>query len=123
MANFEKPLQDLATDARAYVDLQVDDLKLKVTKGLSLSLAQVLSMLLVVISLSGVLLALGAGCVLLLGKWIGSYVAAAFIMAGVFALLTLTLFLNRKKMFVNGFVKLFAGIFFEPEAPEEEEMV
>lgn len=120
MANFEKPLQDLATDARAYVDLQVDDLKLKVTKGLSLSLAQVLSMLLVVISLSGVLLALGAGCVLLLGKWIGSYAGAAFIMAGVFALVTLTLFLNRKKMFVNGFVKLFAGILFEPEAPEEE---
>jgi hypothetical protein len=120
MANFEKPLQDLATDARAYVDLQVDDLKLKVTKGLSLSLAQVLSMLLVVISLSGVLLALGAGCVLLLGKWIGSYAGAAFIMAGVFALATLTLFLNRKKMFVNGFVKLFAGILFEPEAPEEE---
>lgn len=120
MANFEKPLQDLATDAKAYVDLQVDDLKLKVTKGLSLSLAQVLSMLLVVISLSGVLLALGAGCVLLLGKWIGSYAGAAFIMAGVFALATLTLFLNRKKMFVNGFVKLFAGILFEPEAPEEE---
>ena len=120
MANFEKPLQDLATDAKAYVDLQVDDLKLKVTKGLSLSLAQVLSMLLVVISLSGVLLALGAGCVLLLGKWIGSYAGAAFIMAGVFALATLTLFLNRKKMFVNGFVKLFAGILFEQEDPEEE---
>lgn len=118
MARFEKPLQDLATDARAYVDLQVDDLKLKVTKGLSVSLGLVLALLLVVISLSAVLLALGAGFVLLLGQWIGSYVAAAFIMAGVFALITLALFLLRNKMFVNGFVKLFAGIFFD----DEEEM-
>ena len=47
MAGFDKPLQDLASDARAYVDLQVDDLKLKVTKGLSLSLGHLLSLLLV----------------------------------------------------------------------------
>lgn len=115
MTDLNKTLQDLASDTKAYVDLQVDDLKLKVTKGLSLSLGQVLSMLLVVISLSVVLLALAAGCVLLLGRWTGSYIAGAFIMAGVFAVLTAVLFLLRKKLFVNGFVKLFAGILFEEE--------
>lgn len=118
MAQFSKPLQDLASDAKAYVDLQVDDLKLKVTKGLSLSLSRVLAMLLIVFTFSVVLLALAAGCVLLLGQWTGSYVAGAFIMAGVFALLTLLLFALRKKLFVNGFVQLFAGILFE----EEEEI-
>ena len=118
MAGLEKPLQDLVADTKAYVDLQVDNLKLKLTKGLSLSLGQVLALLLVVISLSAVLLALGAGCVLLIGSWVGSYAAAAFIMAGVFALITLLIFLLRKKLFVNGFVKLFAGILFEEEEEE-----
>lgn len=115
MAAFEKPLQDLVTDAKAYADLQVDDLKLKITKGLSLSLGQLLAMLLVVLSLFLVLLALSAGFVLLLGQWTGSYELGAFLMAAVFALVTLVLFLLRKKLFVDGFVKLFAGIFFEEE--------
>lgn len=113
MARFDKPLQDLVTDSKAYVDLQIDDLKLRVVKGLSLSLGQLLALLLVLIALSVVLLAVGAGCVLLLGTWIGSYAGAAFIMAGIFALLTLLLFRLRAKLFVNGFVKLFASILFE----------
>ena len=119
MAGFEKPLQDLAADAKAYVDLQVDDVKLKVTKGLSLSLGQLLALLLVVISLSVVLLALGAGCVLLLGGWMGSFAGAAFAVAGVFALLTLVLFLRRGKLFVNSFVRLFTDVLFEEEEESE----
>ena len=121
MAGFDKPLQDLASDARAYVDLQVDDLKLKVTKGLSLSLGQLLALLLVVISLSVVLLALGAGCVLLLGGWMGSYAGAAFVVAGIFAVLTLALFLLRGKLFVNAFVRLFTDVFFEETEEEAAE--
>lgn len=113
MAHTDKPLQDLVNDAKSYVDLQVDDLKLRIVKGLSLSLGQMLSMLLILISLSVVLLAVGAGCVLLVGGWIGSYTGAAFIVAGIFALLTFALFRLRSKLFVNGFVKLFAGILFE----------
>ena len=118
MAGFDKPLKDLASDAREYVDLQVDDLKLKITRGLSLSLGQVLAMLLVVVSLSVVLLALGAGCVLVLGAWLGNYALAAFIVAGFFALLTLILLLLKGKLFVNGFVRLFTGIFFEDQEEE-----
>lgn len=118
MADFDKPFQALADDAKAYVDLQVDDLKLKVTKGLSLSLNQVLALILVSLTLFIALLALAAGCILLLGLWTGSYVLGAFIMAGVFAILTVVLFLCRNRLFVNIFVKLFAGIFFE----EKEEL-
>ena len=115
MAGFDKPLQDLASDARDYVDLQVDKLKLQVTKGLSLSLGQVLALVLAVVSLSIVFLALGAGCVILIGGWLGNYALAAFIVAAFFALLTLILFLLKDKLFVNGFVKLFTSIFFEEE--------
>lgn len=115
MSGFDRPLRDLATNAKEYIDLQVDDLKLQITKGLSLSLGQVLALVLAVVSLSIVLLALGAGCVILLGNWLGNFALAAFIVAGFFALFTLILFLLRNKLFVNGFVKLFTKIFFEEE--------
>ena len=113
MAGLDRPLQDLVNDAKSYVNLQADDLKLRITKGLSLSLGQVIALVLALVSLSIVLLAIGAGCVILLGNWLGNYAIAAFIVAGVFALLTLTLFLLKNKLFVNGFVRLFAKIFFE----------
>lgn len=115
MSGFDRPLQDLASNAREYVDLQVDDLKLRITKGLSLSLGQVLALVLALVSLSILLLALGAGCVILLGNWLGNFAVAAFIVAGFFAVVTLILFLLKNKLFVNGFVRLFTKIFFEEE--------
>ncbi len=115
MSGFDRPLQDLASNAREYVDLQVDDLKLRVTKGLSLSLGQVLALVLALVSLSILLLALGAGCVILLGNWLGNFAVAAFIVAGFFAVVTLILFLLKNKLFVNGFVRLFTKVFFEEE--------
>ena len=121
MTGFDRPLQDLVNDTKAYADLQVSDLKLKITQGLSVSLGQILAMVLVVVSLSVVLLMLGAGCVLLLGDWLGNFALAAFVVAGFFALLTLILFLLRGKLFVNGFVRLFVGIFFEDKQVEAEE--
>ena len=113
MAGIDRPLQDLVNDAKTYVGLQADDLKLQITKGLSLSLGQVIALVLAVVSLSIVLLAIGAGCVILLGNWLGNYAIASFIVAGVFAVLTVILFLLKNKLFVNGFVRLFAKIFFE----------
>ena len=118
MAGYDRPLQDLVNDAKTYVDLQADNLKLQITKGLSLSLGQVIALVLAVVSLSIVLLAIGAGCVILLGNWLDNYAIAAFIVAGVFALLTLILFLLKDKLFVNGFVRLFAKIFFEEKGEE-----
>ena len=118
MAGLDRPLQDLVNDAKSYVDLQADDLKLRITKGLSLSLGQVIALVLALVSLSIVLLAIGAGCVILLGNWLGNYAIASFIVAGVFAVFTLILFLFKDKLFVNGFVRLFAKIFFEEKGEE-----
>ena len=118
MAGLDRPLQDLVNDAKSYVDLQANDLKLRITKGLSLSLGQVIALVLALVSLSIVLLAIGAGCVILLGNWLGNYAIASFLVAGVFAVFTLILFLLKDKLFVNGFVRLFAKIFFEEKEEE-----
>lgn len=114
-----KPVEDLGRDTREYVDIKVDEVKLKVTKGLSISLNHLLSMILLLFTLSIVLLAIAFGCILLLGQWLDSYAGGAFIMAGIFLIVTLVVFLLRKKLFVNGFVKMFAGIFFDNDKEEE----
>ena len=113
--DYLKPVENLAGDTREYVDLKVDEVKLKVVKGLSVSLNQLLAMILVLFTLSIVLLAVAFGCILLLGQWLDSYAAGAFIMAGIFLVLTVVVFLLRGRLFVNSFIKLFAGIFFEKE--------
>ncbi len=119
MDPYLKPVEHLAGDAKAYVDLKTDELKLTTTKGLSVALNHLLSMILILFTLSIVLLALAFGCILLLGQWLDSYAAGAFIVSGVFLLVTLVLFLLRKKLFVNGFVKMFTGLFFENDAKDE----
>lgn len=113
MEEYTKPLADLARDAREHVDLQIQDAKLLLAKGMSITLGQFLSLLAVLLILAGALLALGAGCTLLLGLWLGSYWIAAFIMAGVYILLALLVYLFSGKVLVNSFVKMFTGVLFD----------
>lgn len=118
---FSRPAERLAEDAAAYIDLKVDELKLRTAKGLSVTLNRLIISILFLTLGSIVLMALAFGGVLLLGDLIGSYAAGAFIVAGFFLLLLLMLLLYfvRNKLFLNGFVKLFVGLFFENDGPEE----
>lgn len=120
MSEFTRPVENLAESAREYLDLQVDDLKLRTAKGLSISLNHLLSMILVLFCGSVVLLALAFGCILLLGQLIGSYALGAFIVAALFAVLTWILFRLRGKLFLNGFVRMFIGLFFEDGEEDDE---
>lgn len=121
MGEFTKPMENLGKDAKEYVDLRVDDLKLRTVKGLSLSLNQLLSMILVLFCGSIVLLALAFGIILLLGQAIGSYAGGALIIAAIFAVVTFVLWKMKDKLFLNTFVKLFVNLFFEKEEEEDED--
>lgn len=102
-----------------YVDRKVDELKLRTVKGLSLTLSKVLVATMMISLGTIVLMASAFGGVLLLGDLIGSYAAGAFIIAGVFLIALIVLFLVRKKLFVGGFIKLFLALFFDGENSEE----
>lgn len=117
---FSRPAERLAEDAAAYIDLKVDELKLRTAKGLSVTLNRLIISILFLTLGSIVLMALAFGGVLLLGDIIGSYAAGAFIVAGFFLLLMVLLYFVRNKLFLNGFVKLFVGLFFENDGPEKE---
>lgn len=120
MSEFSRPVEKLSQSAREYVDLRVDDLKLRTAKGLSISLNHLLSMILVLFCAMIVLLSLAFGCILLLGQLIGSYALGAFIVAALFAVLTWVLFRMRGKLFLDGFIKMFVGLFFEEEEDSDE---
>lgn len=119
-SRFTKPAEDLASGTADYVNLKIDELKLRTVKGLSVALNKLL-LSIMFLTLGGiVLMALAFGVVLLIGKLIGDYAAGAFIVAAFFLLVMFILFLLRKKLFMDGFVKMFVGLFFEGEEGGEK---
>ena len=115
MSEFTRPAEDLGQKASEYIDLRVDELKLRTAKGLSLTLSKLLYMLLVLFVVSIILIAIAFGGVMWIGELIGSYAGGAAIVAGFFLLVLGGLFLLRKRLFRNTFVPLFVNLFFEED--------
>ncbi len=107
--------ETLENDIRRYVELKIDDLKLKAVDGLSVGVSRILSLMVVLMLGAIVLAAFAFGTVLLLGDLIGSWAAAAFIIGGIFLVALVAVLLIWKNLFVNIFVKLFIDIFYEKE--------
>lgn len=104
----------LAQETKNFVNLAVDEAKLKVTKGLSTALAQVLAWLFIICILA-IVLGLLAFALL---QWLNILVGAPWgtlIVAGVFILTLVILLLCRKKLFRNMFVKLFIDVFYDKD--------
>ena len=112
MSEFTQPLEDLSGSVRDYVDLKVEEVKLRTAKGLSLAVSKILATMALIGVASVVLLSFAFGLVLLLGEKMGSYAVAALIAAAVLLLLFVVLFLLRKRLFEGRFVRLFAQLFF-----------
>ena len=101
------------SDIRKYLDLRLNELKLRTIDGLSVGVSRVLSLMVVIMLGAIVLAAFAFGTVLLLGDVIGSWAGAAFIIGGFFLILLALMLLLWKRLFVNIFVKLFICIFYE----------
>ena len=109
----EKSQGGMDSYIRNYLDLRLNELRLKAIDGLSVGVSRVLSMMLVVMLGAIALAAFAFGITLLLGNLIGSLAGAAFIIGGVFLIILALLLIFGKRLFVNIFVKLFIGIFYE----------
>lgn len=110
-----KPAESLMDDVKDYIAKREDMFKLKTAKAASTAIGRLLTMFLVVLVIFIVLTLLAFALVLLLGELIGSYAGAAFIMMGVFVLLLIWLIAKRKTLFVNPFVRMFIGLFYDEE--------
>lgn len=120
---FRKPAEDLAGNAADYINLKTDEVKLRTAKGLSITLNRLLLALLFFNIGSIAITALGFGAILLIGDLAGSYSAGAFIVAGAFLLILALLWALRNKLFLNGLVRLFIGIFFPDDQIEESDEI
>lgn len=107
--------ETLEDDIRKYLDIRLEELKLRTVDGLSVGVSRVLSMMVVLMLGAIVLSAFAFGTVLLLGDLIGSWAAAAFIIGGVFLIVLGVLLLFWRSLFVDIFVKIFIGIFYGNE--------
>ena len=113
----EKTLTDLAQESREYADLRIDELKLKVTKGLSTGLGQTLAYLLIIVVLTVVLGLL----TLALIQWLNGLLGTPWgtlIVAGVFLVALLVLWSLRQRLFKDLFVKLFIDVFYDTDPDE-----
>ena len=117
---FRKPAEDLAGSTADYINLKIDEVKLRTAKGLSLTLNRLFLALLFFHRGSIVLTALGFGAILLIGDLVGSYSAGAFIVAGAFLLVIALLWAFRGRLFLNGLIRLFIGIFFSDNDNSDE---
>ena len=119
MAN-TKTLDELAKEGRQYVDLSIDEIKLKTTRALSTALGQVLAYLLIFIVFT-LLLGLLAFALL---QWLNALVGAPWgtlIVSVVILLLLGVLWLCRTQLFRNLFVKIFIDVFYDTEQDQDEE--
>ena len=112
-SRFTKPAEELAAGTAAYVNLKIDELKLRTVKGLSVALNRILLSVLFLTLGSIVLMSASFGTILLIGRLIGNYAAGAFIVAAFFLILIVVLYLLRDRLFINGLVRMFVRLFFD----------
>ena len=104
----------ISKDGQEYVQLAVDEAKLKTTRALSNALSQFLSSLVIICTVS---LVLGLLSIALL-QWVNGLLGAPWgtlLVAAFFVLVLIVLCMCRKQLFRNMFVKLFIDAFYDDE--------
>ena len=103
-------LNVLSSAIREFLSMRTDDFRRNVIAGLSAGFSRVLAILVISLLLVIVLAVFAFGFIVVLGEAIGSLSGAAFIVGGVYLIVTAVLFFMRKRLFVNMFTNLFTGI-------------
>ncbi len=115
MSNFSQPAEDLSRKAQEYIDLRLDDIKLRAVKGLSITASKLVGMILLLGLVINLVLVLSFGIILLVGELIGSYAWAALGVAVVLGIGLWILLRKRDSLFRDTFVPLFVKLFFSDD--------
>lgn len=105
--------ENMKSEVRRYLELRIDEAKLKAVDGLSVGVSSLLALMTILAVGAIVSVAFAFGFIVLLGELIGSWAAAAFIVGGLFLVAFAVLICLRKRLYRDLFVKLFISIFYE----------
>jgi hypothetical protein len=120
MNRFTQPAEQLTSEAKDYIDLRLDEVKLAAAKGLSVSVSKLVGLLLITSVATNLILVLAFGLVLILGEIIGSYAWAALIIAAILGVAVWILISKRDALFKNTFVPVFVKLFFPADNDDEK---
>ena len=115
MSQFSRPAEELSREAKEYVDLRLEDVKLRTVKGLSLTASKLVGMILLLGVAINLALVLSFGIILLVGELIGSYALAALGVAVLLGIVLWILVRKRDTLFKDTFVPLFVKLFFSDD--------
>ena len=115
MSNFSKPAENLSREAREYIDLQLDNVKLRTAKGLSVTASKLVGLFLILGVGISLMLVLSFGLILLIGELVGSYAWSAIGVAVLLGLALWVLIRKRDTLFRDTFVPLFVKLFFSDD--------
>ncbi|MBR6882881.1 MAG: hypothetical protein IKN06_07950 [Bacteroidales bacterium] len=115
MSQFSRPAEELSREAKEYVDLRLEDVKLRTVKGLSLTASKLVGMILLLGVAINLALVLSFGIILLVGELIGSYAWAALGVAVLLGIVLWILVRKRDTLFKDTFVPLFVKLFFSDD--------
>ena len=120
MTPFTEPAEDLSRKAKDYIDLRLDDVKLRTAKGLSITASKLVAFFLIIGVATSLLLALSFGLILLVGEITGSYAWSAIGVAVLEGIGLWILIRRRDHLFKDTFVPLFINLFFNDDDDESE---
>ena len=115
MSNFSRPAEDLSREAKEYIDLRLEDVKLRTAKGLSVTASKLVGLFLILGVGISLMLVLSFGLILLLGELVGSYAWSAIGVAVLLGIGLWVLISKRNILFKDTFVPLFIKLFFSDD--------
>ena len=115
MSNFSRPAEELSREAKEYVDLRLEDVKLRTAKGLSVTASKLVGLFLILGVGISLMLVLSFGLILLVGEITGSYAWSAIGVAVLLGIALWILIRKRNTLFKDTFVPLFIKLFFSDD--------
>lgn len=103
-------INTLSSILEEFLGARTEDFKKRVVAGLSFGFSRTLAVLIMALLAVVVLSVLAFGFIMLIGDAMGNLTAAAFIVAGVYLLAFIILFIFRKRLFLRMFDRMFSEL-------------
>jgi hypothetical protein len=116
----ENKYRKLSEDAKEYLKMRYDLLRLELLEKLSLIVSLVLLIVISVVFLLSAFMYASLALVFYLRNIWGSPVPGFLLLCGVFLAIAALLFVMKEKWFVNPLIKQLSAILFKDESTEEE---